>query len=90
MIRSEGKVKVDQLPTRKNKKTSGNGNLPVIKCSRCDEEILLVPDAKLMGQAIEAHVEKHRSKAKTAAELKEVEEIRDDLITQVFDKAAQQ
>lgn len=66
------------------------GKLSVIKCSRCGAEILLVPDAKLMGEAIEAHVEEHKSKAKTRAEAESLEKIRDDLILQVFDEASQQ
>lgn len=79
------------MPKRTAKKEAPDDNhLPVITCSKCGDDILLVPDAKLMGEAIEAHVEKHKSKAKTSVELENIEKIRDDLIAQVFDKAARE
>jgi hypothetical protein len=34
----------------------GSSSLPVIHC-RCGAEILVLPDAKAMGKAIDAHVE---------------------------------
>lgn len=70
------------------KKIGGKKGLPVIKCS-CGVEIMLVPNVKLMSEAIEAHIAKHKQKVKEpkAAEA-EAERIRDDLIIQVLDKAS--
>ena len=75
------------MPTKAtNKKTKDK--MPVIKCSSCGAEIKLVPDVKLMGEAIEAHVETHRLRAKDSAFTEsQAELIRDDLIKQVFDSA---
>jgi len=62
----------------------------VIKCSSCGAEILLVPNVKLIGEAIETHVEEHKLKVKNPAEAdSEAELIRDDLITQVLKKASE-
>ena len=60
--------------------------LPVIKC-RCGAKILLLPNAKLMGEAIESHVKEHKTKLKgnKAAE-HEADLIGDDLIMQVISK----
>lgn len=71
------------------KKVGNDRGLPVIKCFVCGEEILLVPNVKLMSAAIEAHVETHKQKAKDrkAGEI-EAEQILDDLITQVLEKAS--
>ena len=70
------------------KKPNGNAGLPVIKCS-CGAEILLVPDVKLMSEAIEAHVEEHKQKVKDPKEAEaEAERIRDDLIVKVLNKAS--
>ena len=76
------------MPTRATGKGSaGNGKLPIIKCDSCGAEILLVPNVKLMSQAIEAHVAKHRKKDPALAEL-EAERLRDNLIIKAFDKAS--
>jgi hypothetical protein len=51
---------------------------------------LLVPNVKLIGEAIETHVEEHKLKVKNPAEAdSEAELIRDDLITQVLKKASE-
>lgn len=72
----------EKKPTRKTAMT-------LIKCS-CGAEILLVPNVKLMSEAIEKHVEKHKRKIKNQKEAEvEAERIRDYLITQVFDKASE-
>jgi hypothetical protein len=71
------------------KKIGGNKGLPMIKCSSCKTEIMLVPNVKLMSQVIETHVEEHKRKIKEpkVAET-EAERIRTDLITQVLMKAS--
>ncbi len=78
------------MPDRIGEKEVGSDKgLTVIKCSVCGEEIMLLPNIKLMSAAIEAHVEAHKQKVKDrkAAEA-EAERIRDDLITQVLEKAS--
>jgi hypothetical protein len=78
------------VPDRIGKKEVGNDKgIPVIKCSFCGEEIMLVPNIKLMSAAIEAHVEAHKQKVndRKAAEA-EAERILDDLITQVLERAS--
>ena len=48
---------------------------------------MIVPNVKLMSQAIEAHILKHKKKAKDPKEAEiEAERIRDELITQILDK----
>jgi hypothetical protein len=62
--------------------------LPVIRCE-CGQKILLVPDAKVMGEAIDVHVELHKRKVKDAAKAEgEAERIRDILTGKVLDKAS--
>ena len=46
------------------KKIGGDKGLPVIKCSSCEVEIMLVPNVKLMSEAIETHILKHKQKVK--------------------------
>ena len=79
------------MPTRAvGKNDSPRGKLTMITCSSCGAEIMLVPDVKLMSQAIEAHVEKHKLRAKNSPVAEEeAERIRDDLIKQVFQKASE-
>jgi hypothetical protein len=78
------------VPGRIGKKKVGDDKeLPVIKCSVCGEEIMIIPDVKLMSAAIEAHVETHKQKVKDRKDAEaEAERIRDDLITQVLEKAS--
>jgi hypothetical protein len=64
-----------------------NLSLPMIKCC-CGAEILLVPNVKLMSEAIEAHVEEHMKKAKSQKEAEaEAKRIGDFLLVQVLSKA---
>ena len=87
----ELKTEVEKLPVRTAKKASGNGKLPVIKCCSCGAEIMMVANVKLMSEAIEAHIEKHKVRVKNStANEAEKELIRDDLIKQVFAKATEQ
>ena len=89
MIRGTQKARVKVVPSHiAKKKIGGDKGLPMIKCS-CEAKIMLVPNVKLMSEAIEAHVEKHKQKVKDpkAAEA-EAERIRDYLIMQVLDKAS--
>jgi hypothetical protein len=73
----------------KSSKKVGEAGLPVIKCS-CGAEILLVPNVKLMNEAIEAHILEHTKKCKTLKEAEaEAEGIRDNLIIQVLEKASE-
>jgi hypothetical protein len=73
----------------KSSKKVGEAGLPVIKCS-CGAEILLVPNVKLMNEAIEAHILEHIKKCKVPKEAEaEAEIIRDDLIIQVLEKASE-
>jgi hypothetical protein len=87
--RTEKEVK--NLPTRiASKKSSSANKLPSIKCSSCGAEIVLVQNVKLVSEAVEAHVESHRSKIKNPIRSEaEAERIRDDLITQVFKTAGE-
>ena len=73
----------------KSSKKVGEAGLPVIKCS-CGAEILLVPNVKLMNEAIEAHILERTKKCKVPKEAEaEAERIRDDLIIQVLEKASE-
>jgi hypothetical protein len=69
------------------KKKSQKAGLFVVRCD-CGAEILMLPDAKLMGKAIESHVDLHRWKMKKPDEV-EIERLRDCLIAQVLEKANQ-
>jgi hypothetical protein len=58
--------------------------MDTIKCE-CGEEILLLPDVRAMGEAIEIHVAMHMQRSKALADPDgEAERLRDDLIAQVF------
>ena len=71
------------------KKSSLKEKVAVIRCSSCGAEIKVVPDVKLTSEAIEAHVEQHRSKLKNPMKAGlEADRVRDDLIAQVFDAAS--
>jgi len=70
-----------------SKKKKVTSNLPIIECV-CGAQILLVPDARQMSEAIEAHVEAHVKKIENQKEANvEAERIRDDLIAKAFSKA---
>ena len=60
----------------------------MIKCSLCGAEILLVPNVRVMSEAIELHVEMHVQMSGSKETDEEAERIRDDLITQVLKKAS--
>jgi len=71
------------------KKTDDTGTLPIITCSFCGAKILFISDVKVMGEAIEAHVEEHMQKSKDPTKsAQEAERIYIDLISQVFDIAS--
>ena len=70
------------------KKIGGKKGLPVIKCS-CGKKIMLVPDAKLMGEAIEVHIATHIQEIEDSKEAEaEAERIHDGLIIQIFNKTS--
>jgi hypothetical protein len=75
------------LSVRVPKKKPANHNLPLIKCTLCGAKIMLLPNVKLMSEAIEAHVEKHKHKIKDLTEA-ESEGLRENLIAQVLDNAS--
>ncbi len=77
------------MSINESKKVVGSkAGLTTIRCS-CGFEILLVPDVKVMSEAIEAHAEKHQKKAKDVKASKaDAELITDHLIAQVFKKAS--
>jgi hypothetical protein len=83
---------VKKLPTDlTGKENSVNAKLSFIKCGSCGAETAVVPNVKLMSEAIEAHVEQHRSKLRNSFKAEaEAEQIRDELITQVFEAASKQ
>jgi hypothetical protein len=71
-------------------KQSTPTGLPLIKCE-CGEEILLVPDAKVMGKCIEAHVKSHTETIKDQKKAQlEADRIRNLLVAQILKKAAEQ
>lgn len=71
------------------KKIGGGKGLPMIKCSGCGEKIMLIPNVKLMSEAIEVHVEKHKQKVKDPKAAQEIVDcVSDDLIKQVLKKAS--
>jgi hypothetical protein len=64
------------------------GRCSTVKCE-CGEEIVLLPDVRSMGEAIEIHVALHVQKAKALADPDaEAERVRNALITQVLSKAS--
>lgn len=81
--------KVRHLSVRIPKKKIGDtSELSAIKCF-CGAAILLVPNVKVMSEAIESHVAKHLQKVKDSKEAQvEAERIRDDLITKILEKAS--
>lgn len=72
-----------------SKQTASTG-LPLIRCE-CGQEILLVPDAKVMSRCIEAHVELHKQNCEDHKEAQsEAARIRNLLVSQILQKAAEQ
>ncbi len=64
---------------------SARSHLPIITCS-CGYEILILPNLKIMSQAIENHVLEHKNKGASNADAKEIE---NELINQIFNNIAQ-
>lgn len=66
-----------------------NKRMIMVTCV-CGEEILLLPDLKEMGKAIEDHVDMHLQNLKApACNAKEADRLRDALIAQVLSIASQ-
>jgi hypothetical protein len=63
--------------------------LPVIHC-RCGAEILVVPDVKEMGRAIETHVASCRLTKQSKDTDGTIADLRQFLIAQVLNKAAEE
>jgi hypothetical protein len=62
---------------------SNNNCLPTIRCGCGFELCLLLPDVKVLGQAIEKHALDHKKKFELNEE--QTEGLKDSLITQIFD-----
>lgn len=63
--------------------------LKKIRCE-CGDEILLLPDYKEMGRAIEDHVNMHLQNLRSpSCTLPEAQQLKDKLIAQVFSLASQ-
>jgi hypothetical protein len=78
------------MPNRvsKKKKAESKG-LPIIICT-CGAQILLVPNVKLMSQAIEAHALEHANKIEDPKEAEdEAKRVIDDLTVKVLMKASE-
>jgi len=78
------------VPSHTSKKKIGEGKgLPTIRCSFCGEEILLVPNVKLMSEAIEAHAIEHARKICDPKEGEaEAGRVLDSLIAKVLERAS--
>ncbi len=66
----------------KARKHSPKRNLPIIKCE-CGHKILLIPDLKTMGRAIEDHALEHKNKYVLTKE--ETEDFENALIIQALE-----
>ena len=60
-------------------------NLPIIQCT-CGFKLLLLPNAKIMGQAIEKHTLEHKKKYRLTDE--ETENLELQLVAQAFELVA--
>lgn len=67
--------------------TNASNFLPIIQCS-CGFELLLLPDVKVMGQAIEKHALEH--KREHGLNQEQTESLKDSLIAQAFKLAYEQ
>ena len=75
-----------RVPSKKDSNVAGRS---AIKCS-CGKLILMVPNVKVMSEAIEVHVAEHTKKVIDRKEAEaEAERVRDDLIVQILEKASQ-
>ncbi len=72
------------MNSNKTQNHSSKGSLSTIKCE-CGYEILLLPDARMMGQAIENHALDHKKKYALTQE--ETSAIVEALIAQAFELA---
>jgi len=72
------------LVVSKQNKDSNSHHLQVITCV-CGYEIFILPNVKIMSQAIEKHVLEHKNKGATDSE---VDKIEFELIAQLFEKIA--
>jgi hypothetical protein len=66
---------------------NNNYNLPIIQCT-CGFKLLLLPNAKIMGQAIEKHTLEHKKKYRLTDE--ETGNLELQLIAQAFELAAKE
>jgi hypothetical protein len=78
------------VASRNSKRKIGGGKgFPTIRCSFCGQEILLVPNVKLMSEAIEAHAIEHARKVCDPIEAEaEAGRVLDSLIAKVLEKAS--
>jgi hypothetical protein len=74
------------MPSSKVKKRPPKTNLPIIKCE-CSNEILLLPESKNLGKAIEEHAIEY--KKKHILTQKEADAIQDNLIGQALRMASE-
>jgi len=77
----------NETPSQKETLRKATGNLPVIHCT-CGEAILVVPDLKAMGRAIENHITIHKNKKPKGERVKETKRLREFLIDQVLNVVA--
>lgn len=68
-------------------KSNTENRLQKITCT-CGTEILLIPNVQAMDEAIEKHVDEHKSKAPQKGNSDYEQQIRDHLIGQIFEKAS--
>jgi len=68
-------------------KTDAEKKLHKITCT-CGAEILLIPDVQMMNEAIERHVEEHKSNLPPKERSDYEQKIRDYLISQIFEKVS--
>jgi hypothetical protein len=74
------------MSTPKEKNPPSKQNLPLLRCE-CGHEILMIPDYKILGKAIEEHAQEHKIKDNLTQ--KEADAIQDNLIAQAFIKASE-
>jgi hypothetical protein len=74
----------EKMNSNKTQNHASKGSLSTIKCE-CGHEILLLPDARIMGQTIENHALEHKKKYALTQE--ETSAIIEALIAQAFELA---
>jgi hypothetical protein len=75
-----------QMHIDKVKRSSSKHNLPLLKCE-CVHEILLLPELKTLGKAIEEYAMEHQKKYALTQE--EADVLQDNLIAQAFKMASE-